>query len=193
MPRRSRSSNSGERVSQRFARRLRTSAPPVSTFDERWLNNIRDHTRSRYIDLTRHEDRRFWSPSTVEKYSKRPQRTGTLGRQRPRIVIVPQGHRLARFQTYNGRYTLADIQHGSWRGYSSSTWHRSDERYSNDYPQALRYDDITHRVGYHAPWQVIVCVRRKRRTEVLHALGKTGNTAAIRIRRRRNDNSEVRC
>lgn len=47
-------------------------------------------------------------------------------------------------------------------------------------------------VGFRTPKSVIICVRRKRRTEVLHALGKTG--AGVKKRRpRRNWYSSISC
>lgn len=39
-------------------------------------------------------------------------------------------------------------------------------------------------IQFHAPKKVLVCVRRQRRKEVIHALKKTGKGAAKRLRRR---------
>lgn len=56
---------------------------------------------------------------------------------------------------------------------------------------ALR-NDISSRIGFAVPKKVLVCVRRKQRKEVLHALGKAGGRGITR-RRRRNDWSNVDC
>lgn len=52
-------------------------------------------------------------------------------------------------------------------------------------------DDISSRVGFAVPERVAVCVRRKQRKEVLHALRKTGSGVS-RVRRR-NIWSDVDC
>lgn len=59
-------------------------------------------------------------------------------------------------------------------------------------PNALG-NDISSRVGFAVPKKVLVCVRRKQRKEVLHALGKTGGGARVSRRRRRNAWSDVDC
>lgn len=41
----------------------------------------------------------------------------------------------------------------------------------------------THRIGFEQPEQIAVCVRRKKREEILHALKKTGKTGQKRPRR----------
>lgn len=47
-------------------------------------------------------------------------------------------------------------------------------------------------IGFERPKQVAVCIRRKQRREVIHALGKAG--AGVRRRRpRRSEYSDVRC
>lgn len=57
-------------------------------------------------------------------------------------------------------------------------------------PHALR-NDISNRVGFAVPKKVVVCVRRKQRKEVLHAMGKAGGR--VSRRRRRNDASNIDC
>lgn len=49
------------------------------------------------------------------------------------------------------------------------------------------------RIGFEVPRAVVVCVRRKQRKEVLHALGKVGRGAGTTRRRRRNGWSDVDC
>lgn len=48
-------------------------------------------------------------------------------------------------------------------------------------------------VAFRAPRQVAICVRRKQRREVLHALGKTGRGSRHHRAPRRNVYSEVHC
>lgn len=50
---------------------------------------------------------------------------------------------------------------------------------------------VPSQVAFYAPSQVLVCVRRKRRKEVLHALRKTGKRGQRRPRR--NSLSHIRC
>lgn len=57
-------------------------------------------------------------------------------------------------------------------------------------PTALR-NDISARVGFAVPKKVVVCVRRKQRKEVLHAMGKAGGR--VSRRRRRTDASDIDC
>lgn len=53
---------------------------------------------------------------------------------------------------------------------------------------------IPHRVGFEVPKDVVICLRRKRRREVLHALGKAGRGGIGRGRRRHtNEFSEIGC
>lgn len=46
---------------------------------------------------------------------------------------------------------------------------------------------------FEAPQKVLVCVRRKRRKEVLHALKKVGRGGSSRRRRRRGPHSQISC
>lgn len=48
-------------------------------------------------------------------------------------------------------------------------------------------------VAFKAPRQVAICVRRKQRREVLHAVGKTGRGSRFHRAPRRNIYSEIRC
>lgn len=48
-------------------------------------------------------------------------------------------------------------------------------------------------VAFKAPRQVAICVRRKQRREVLHAIGKTGRGSRFHRAPRRNIYSEVHC
>lgn len=53
---------------------------------------------------------------------------------------------------------------------------------------------LPHRIGFEVPRQVVLCVRRQRRREIMHALGKAGRGGVGRGRRRRtNEFSEVGC
>lgn len=49
----------------------------------------------------------------------------------------------------------------------------------------------THSISFEYPRRIVICVRRKRRQEVLHALKKTGKSGQRRPRR--NPYSEVNC
>lgn len=51
---------------------------------------------------------------------------------------------------------------------------------------------VPHQIGFRAPESVLVCVRRKIRKEVLHALRKTGFGKRHR-RPRRTRHSNIRC
>lgn len=53
---------------------------------------------------------------------------------------------------------------------------------------------IPHRIGFEVPRQVVLCVRRQRRREIMHALGVAGRGGVGRGRKRRtNEYSEVGC
>lgn len=189
MPRRG---SRGRRArSQQIARH--TPAPPsVYQFDEPWLQDFRERG-GRFADLTDAADRRRWHPSSTW-----PTRSLGLSRH-PRIVIVPEGHVLARHQTYGGRYSYADVMRkrpkkASLRYGSIRTWLKSRERGPHGVHDVLRSDRLPYRIGFTLPWQVVICVRRKRRTEVLHAFKKTGKGSTARMKKRRmNKYSDVRC
>lgn len=51
----------------------------------------------------------------------------------------------------------------------------------------------THKVQFNRPDQVVLCVRRKRRKEVLHALKKTGRGKGKQRRPRRSWHSQISC
>lgn len=52
-------------------------------------------------------------------------------------------------------------------------------------------DNLSARVGFAVPERVAVCVRRKERREVIHAIGRAGGGGSRR--RRRNNWSDVIC
>lgn len=191
MPRRS-SRQSERRASSSSARR----PPAPDVFDDYWLSRIRERSDARYIDLTRYEDRRRWHPSKLGPFTQQPLPKGI--RFRPRIVIVPEGHKLARLQTYGGRYSLRGLQYG-WklrRRALPADWMRMrpDEWPTGAVTGYRRSDDLSRRVGFQLPWQVIICVRRKRRREVMHALDIAGRKGVGAGRpQRRDEYSEVRC
>lgn len=190
MPRRGSSSGGRDPVSS-----IASEAAPAD-FDESWLERIRERFDARYIDLTRLEDRRRWHPSKLGEFTQRPLPRGL--RFRPRIVIVPEGHRLARFQTYGGRYSLRALRSGwkvrarylarHWRELSPHEWPYGSVR------GVTWGEEVSRRVGFAMPWQVVLCVRRKRRREVMHALGIAGRRGVGAGRRwHRNEWSDVRC
>lgn len=167
-------------------------APRLEMYDDNWLDSVVNNPSIRFVDLTRIEDRRRYDPTSVDirgkKFESIPK---TLKGTPARIVVVPEGHRLARLQTYGGRFTIADVLKGYKyvpgfpRGWN---WHSDPglTTYSyENYP--------SRRVGFALPWQVVICVRRKRRREVLHAMGKTGKGQAKQKPSVRNYYSNVRC
>lgn len=165
------------------------------TWDD-WIEDIREDPSIRHVDLTNVQDRRRYHPNRDWDIPK------TVRGLRTRIVVVPEGHRLARQQTYGGRYSLrevlrGDFPHDQWpyrkRWTKNANWrYGSVTRYTKEF-------DVPRRLGFHMPWQVIICVRRRRRSEVLHALKKTGRLlkgrggGGFKWRVRRNKWSEVRC
>lgn len=183
---------SGGRVTSRNAN---VPVAPTDIFDDEWLAQYRERGSSRLIDLTNFEDRRRWHPDNMPPAGPAP--LGFTGR--PRVVIVPEGHRLARLAPYGGRVPLWKIYAGAYtdkrmRRKSLEEW-RESERIE---PRGRRYqsygpDHISRRVGWQHPWQVMICVRRQRRKEVLHAMKKTGGRGGRMKKPRRNFWSEVRC
>lgn len=59
-------------------------------------------------------------------------------------------------------------------------------------PGGDRYKWVTHGLKFAVPREVSICVRRKERKEVLHALKKTGKGGS-RAPRKRNNWSSVKC
>lgn len=58
---------------------------------------------------------------------------------------------------------------------------------------ALR-GSIPHQVGFEVPKDVVICLRRKRRREIMHALGKAGRGGIGRGRKRHTNHfSEISC
>lgn len=183
----------------RNTRRIASVAAPrrspntnIESFDTSWLSRIRENPGVRLVDLMRYEDRRRYSPDTIEQYPKPSHTTarGWLGK--PRIVIVPEGHKLAKYQTYGGRYSLRDVWHGkTYRESDYYAWER-DPKFGRESNRL--YKGVSRRLGFHAPWQVVICVRRKRRREVMHALRIAGKRGVGRGKtQRRNYYSQVRC
>lgn len=180
------------------------SAPPSNAFDDTWLRNIRE-TRSRFIDLTSVTDRRRWAPDKLRLTKATFERPLTTKGLSTRIVIVPEGHRLARHQTYGGRYSLDEVMSRRWErvyhprqkgwreGQTQKGFHTDKWGTYVPITQGKTYRDlVSARVGFHMPWQVIVCVRRRRRREVIFAKGRAGKGGSFR-KPNRNFWSEVRC
>lgn len=167
-------------------------APPVELFDDAWLTGVRENPSIRFVDLTRVEDRRRYDPTSVDirggKFEPIPK---TLRGTMARIVIVPERHKLARFQTYGGRYSYAEVARGK-RPMREDFFGWQKAR---DFHEHLAYDPYpSRRLGFHLPWQVVICVRRQRRREVLHALKRTGAGSARNQKPAvRNYYSNVRC
>lgn len=186
MARRSRSG----RVAHRNANSV---APSINDFDEKWLRDIQERAYARFVDLTSIEDRRRWHPSNRTIGGPAPR---GLAATRPRIVIVPEGHPLARLAPYGGRVPLHKVLKRE---------NRIRRRFLDDWSEKQRFDKhgglyssympdhLSRRVGFQHPWQVMICIRRKQRKEVLHAFKKTGSGGGKQRRPRRNFWSEVRC
>lgn len=202
MARNSRSQRSSGRVARRNARTRpapdqATRYPSLHDFDETWLNRVRENPGIRLVDLMRYEDRRRYNPVTIEKYPKPEAPTARGWLHKPRIVIVPERSRLAKYATYGERYSLSDV----WRGktYRESDYYAESSVYGDKYDVPGRrayvlHKGVSRRLGFHAPWQVIICVRRKRRREVLHAIRVAGKRGVGRNKtQRRNSYSQVRC
>lgn len=189
---RSRSRRRG-RDARRIARR--SPAPRFDDFDDVWLDRLRERPDVGFVDLESRQDRRRYHPNALRGRSVSGVPPRGLTRQ-PRIVIVPEGHKLARHQTYGGRYTLDQVRNrylikSKKRKRHSVTYEARRDRYGMITYERSR---IPQRVGFTLPWQVIICVRRKRRREVLHALNIAGRSGVGRGKRQhRNEYSEVRC
>lgn len=186
------------RSAGRGARRssARRQPAPADVFDDEWLSDIRERFDARYIDLTRHEDRRRWHPDNLKAQTQRPLPRTLRGRH-PRIVVVPEKHRLARLATYGGTVPLGRLF--ARRGDKRRLIREWQDQALVD-PHGFKYHArvlntrISPRLGFHLPWQVIICVRRKKRREVMHALkiaGRKGVGAGKR--QRRTEYSEVVC
>lgn len=178
-------------------------APRYDDFDDSWLDKIRERQWSRLIDLTSIEDRRRWHPNRLRD-AGRTEGPARENIHRPRIVIVPEGHRLARLAPYGGRVPLKrilrDAKYARTRRRFLFDWEES----RRTEPRGFKYDSygpdhISRRVGFQHPWQVMICIRRKRRREVLHALDiagrrfRSGSGGGGWKRPRRTQFSEVRC
>ncbi len=165
--------------------------PPASQFSAAWLRTIRENPGIRLVDLMRYEDRRRFSPETVGRFPRPEVATarGWLGK--PRIVIVPEGHELSKYQTYGGKYSLREVWHG--HTYTRGMYY-ADETDPEGRKRNRLHGAVSARLGFHAPWQVVVCVRRKRRRNVLFANRIAGRSGVGRGKQwRRNYYSQVRC
>lgn len=192
-------SRSGSRGRDRSRIANRNVAPRYEDFDERWLRAYQERQWSRLIDLTRIQDRRRWHPNKMRNIPVGPARENV---HRPRIVIVPEGHRLARLAPYGGRVPLHKVLRSEYRirrrSLDEPREYRLYDKYGVPY-HAFIPDHLSRRVGFQFPWQVMICIRRKRRREVLHALNvagrifRAGGGGGGFRRPRRNRFSEVRC
>lgn len=64
---------------------------------------------------------------------------------------------------------------------------------SDSFRSSLR-GTLPHTVGFEVPKDVVICLRRKRRREIMHALGKAGRGGIGRGRKRHtNDFSQISC
>lgn len=183
MPRRSSGRGSSQSSSRRTAPRS-----PLDDFDDLWLGRIRERFDAGTVDLTRSWDRMRWHPSKA---------WGPVYQsawRKPRVVIVPEGHRLARHQTFGGRFSLDQVLSGQYRQRAQG-WRRLNP-HEWPYGNIAGYTrgELQRRVGFQLPWQVIVCVKRRQRREVLHALRIAGKGGLGRNKPRRvSEASNVRC
>jgi len=188
---RRRSSSSG-RVPPRNANpRL---PPRFSDFNDAWLRQIAERQYVRFVDLTSIEDRRRWHPNRLRSIPSGPAPQGF--QSRPRVIIVPEGHPLARLAPYGGRVPLRKLLHDDGRIRRRSLDDFVEAQIWDKYggkQTVYRAGHLSRRVGFQHPWQVIICVRRKRRREVMFAIGKAGSGQKRQRRPRRNEWSEVRC
>lgn len=161
-------------------------APP-DPFNDRWLRQFSERQYLFYADLSSLEDRRRFHPDKLSGMRIGPAPRALVGR--PRIVIVPEGHRLARYAPWGARKKLRDViddRGVRWRVPGGT-------EYSDYYNSEYDPRDISRRVGFQHPWQVMICVRRRRRREVIFAFGKAGSGKRKQNKPRRNFWSEVRC
>jgi len=170
--------------------RARSARPSFDDlFDNDWLQNVRNDFTIRHVDLTDFEDRRKYDPRF---YSGGYGPPAKAFRGSPRIVIVPQKSKLARLQTYGGRYSYKQVMGKSI--FERRTFSQRRTAYYKGLPLSSELDSrvIPHQVGFELPWNVIICVRRERRKQVLFALRRTGAGSGAN-KRRRNEYSDVRC
>lgn len=175
-------------------------------FDDAWLRTLSERQWIRYVDLTQYEDRRRYHPEKLSGMRAGP--APRAFRNKPRIVVVPSTHRLARYAPYGGRVPLGRMfrDEKRVRRRSLEWWTEKKIYYGYDgwvkgVAHSYSPDHFSHRVGFNLPWQVIICVRRRKRREVLFALNRVrrvfsgGRGGKLHLRRRRHRSywSEVRC
>lgn len=169
-------------------------APRYQDFDDRWLQQFSERQYARFVDLTRIEDRRRFHPNRLRGLPGGP---APLGFQsRPRVVVVPEGHLLARLAPYGGRVPLARAIALEQRTRRRSLEYPTQKDYLDAYGgkySAYTGDHLSRRVGFQHPWQVMICIRRKQRKEVMFAIGRAGRGGGFQKKPRRNFWSEVRC
>lgn len=190
MPRR-RGRGSSSTANPSVVRRNRYS---VRDFDDNWLHRYAERQYSNFVDLTQYEDRRRWHPSKLRFHPMGPAPQGL--QTRPRIVIVPEGHSLARLAPYGGRVLLPKLLRKEKRIRRRSLDYPTEQKLRDKYFRpysAYVGDHLSRRVGFQHPWQVIICIRRQRRREVIFALGRGGKGGKRRRKVHRNFYSEVRC
>lgn len=195
--RRQRVANANTRPRPSAGRIFSDNAPNLDEFDAGWFHRFSRDTRVTWADLENPIDRRRFSPGKrVWPDGFSDWDTNPYARNPPRILIVPKGHRLSRFQTFGGRYNLYRDILAKW----DHRWVHTER-----IPGNVIWNDRANRTHFRTgmpdttrshplPWQVIVCVRRRKRKEVLHALDLLrGGSGGGGKKRKRSPDSEVRC
>lgn len=177
----------------RVTRRNSNPRLPLDEFDDEWLREYSERQFSEYIDLTKYEDRRRWHPSKLRGIPPGPALAGRI--TKPRVVVVPEGHRLARLAPYGGRVPLSSVLSREKRTRRRSLDYFTEKTYRGPHGTYHSFgpDHLSRRVGFQHPWQVMICVRRRIRREVIFALNKGGKGKAHKHHYRRNEHSEIRC
>lgn len=183
-------SNSASSSAARFA----ANSSDLDAYDERWLAGVASDPRIRMVDLT--------TGSRVIIAAARGEPVSRKLNFQPRYIVVPEGHRLARLAPYRGTLPLRDaLQRGSinFKFGIDRRYEPAGESFRGFRHSYLR-DDLsvhTRRIGHQLPWQIMVCVRRKQRAQVLHALGSVvngrGAGGSKLDKPSRTSNSEIVC
>ena len=206
MPRRRRSNGNSflQRARQNTsANRYRPVADRIyNAFNEEWLARVSERQWVPFIDLTDIEDRRRFHPNRLANLPGGPAPLDARGQAR--VVVVPENHPLARKAPWRGTVPLDQavrrrLRVGSIDAFNRRRWfpwdfqrpQRLRDAYGNPY-DAYANQDVPRAVGFQHPWQVMICIRRRRRREVMHALGHAGRAGHQR-KHKRNYWSEVRC